>query len=223
MPAPGEEGDPHPQHPVAPRSEAPARPAPVILRKLLREYFFRIGKPLPHRPTVAKPGERLCKRHQGRKRRGQAALTANLPCRFDARKSTPAIFAEHRGWGMQVNKLGSGAAAGRFPAFVARGQGRDVPYLSAYRQPNAGRELMGASEMGSASIAEAFVRNAERAPEKLCLRFEGEEISYQAMRERAEGFGAGLAAWGLRPGERVALFLGNHPDLLAAYVGTHLA
>src|SRR5215207_646335 len=82
---------------------------------------------------------------------------------------------------------------------------------------------MGASEKGPASIAEAFVRNAERAPEKLCLRFEGEEISYQGMHERAEGFGAGLAAWGLRPGERVALFLGNHPDLLAAYVGTHLA
>jgi malonyl-CoA/methylmalonyl-CoA synthetase len=82
---------------------------------------------------------------------------------------------------------------------------------------------MGASERGPASIAEAFVRNAVRAPEKLCLRFEGEEISYQGMRERAEGFGAGLAAWGFRPDERVALFLGNHPDLLAAYVGTHLA
>jgi malonyl-CoA/methylmalonyl-CoA synthetase len=82
---------------------------------------------------------------------------------------------------------------------------------------------MGAIEMDPASIAEAFVRNVEREPEKLCLRFEGEEISYQGMRERAEGFGAGLAAWGLRPGERVALYLGNHPDLLAAYLGTHLA
>src|ERR687883_1070330 len=82
---------------------------------------------------------------------------------------------------------------------------------------------MGASERGQASIAEAFVRNAERAPEKLCLRFEGEDISYRSLRERAEGFGAGLAAWGLRPGERVALFLGNHPDMLAAYLGTHLA
>src|ERR687883_2047780 len=82
---------------------------------------------------------------------------------------------------------------------------------------------MGASERGQASIAEAFVRNAERAPEKLCLRFEGEEISYRKLRERSEGFGGGLASWGLRPGERVALFLGNHPDLLAAYVGTHLA
>jgi malonyl-CoA/methylmalonyl-CoA synthetase len=82
---------------------------------------------------------------------------------------------------------------------------------------------MNASESGPVSIAEAFVRNAERAPESLCLRFEGEEISYQRLRERAEGFGAAIAAWGLRPGERVALFLGNHPDLLAAYLGTHLA
>src|SRR5215216_2216893 len=82
---------------------------------------------------------------------------------------------------------------------------------------------MSASERGPASIAEAFVRNAERAPEKLCLRFEGKEISYRKVRERAGRFGAALAGWGLRPGERVALFLGNHPDLLAAYVGTHLA
>src|SRR5215210_3056002 len=84
-------------------------------------------------------------------------------------------------------------------------------------------ELMNAGESGPASIAEACGRNAEAAPGKLCLRFGGAEISYQGMRERAEGLAAGLAAWGLRPGERVALFLGNHPDLLAAYVGTHLA
>lgn len=82
---------------------------------------------------------------------------------------------------------------------------------------------MCASEGGRASIAEAFVQNAERAPEKLCLRFGGAEISYRALRERAEAFGAALIRWGLRPGDRVALFLGNHPDLLAAYVGTHLA
>ncbi|HJQ28921.1 MAG TPA: acyl-CoA synthetase [Rubrobacter sp.] len=84
-------------------------------------------------------------------------------------------------------------------------------------------EFLNTSEGGPASIVEAFVRNAERTPENLCLRFEGEEISYRSLLERAEGFAAALAAWGLRPGERLALFLGNHPDLLAAYLGTHLA
>jgi malonyl-CoA/methylmalonyl-CoA synthetase len=75
----------------------------------------------------------------------------------------------------------------------------------------------------SASIVEVFVRNAERTADKLCLRFEDEEWTYQRLRERAESFAAALGAWGLRPGERVALFLGNCPDLLAAYLGTHLA
>src|SRR5919107_3451918 len=97
------------------------------------------------------------------------------------------------------------------------------PNHQAYRLQSARREHMGEREKGWASIAEAFVRNAERAPDNLCLRFEGDEISYRRLRERAESFGSALADWGLRPGERVALFLGNHPDLLAAYVGTHLS
>ena len=73
-----------------------------------------------------------------------------------------------------------------------------------------------------ASVTEAFIRNAERAPDGLCLRFEGEQWTYRRLRERAENFAGALAAWGLQPGERVALFLGNHPDFLAAYLGTHL-
>lgn len=73
-----------------------------------------------------------------------------------------------------------------------------------------------------ASIAEAFIRNAERSPHKLCLRFEGEEWTYERLRERVEGFAAALRTRGLQPGDRVALFLGNCPDSLAAYLGTHL-
>ena len=75
----------------------------------------------------------------------------------------------------------------------------------------------------AASIVEAFIQNTERAPEKLCLRFEGEEWTYERLRGRVEAFAAALRSWGLRPGERVALFLGNHPDFLASYLGTHLA
>jgi malonyl-CoA/methylmalonyl-CoA synthetase len=74
-----------------------------------------------------------------------------------------------------------------------------------------------------ASLAEAFARNAQRAPEKLCVRFEGEDWSYARLLGRARLFAAALGNWGLQPGDRVALFLGNHPDFLAAYLGTHLA
>ena len=74
-----------------------------------------------------------------------------------------------------------------------------------------------------ASIVEAFCRHAQRAPEKPCLRFEDEWWTYGRLRERAATFAAALKYWELEPGERVALFLGNHPDFLAAYLGTHLA
>jgi malonyl-CoA/methylmalonyl-CoA synthetase len=74
-----------------------------------------------------------------------------------------------------------------------------------------------------ASVVEAFTRNAERSPDKLCLRFEGEDWSYGRLLDRAGSFAAALRAWGLKPGDRVALFLRNHPDFLAAYLGTHLA
>lgn len=74
-----------------------------------------------------------------------------------------------------------------------------------------------------ASVVEAFVRNAHASPGKLCLRFEDEEWTYDRLRKRAEEFAAALRTWGLNPGDRVALFLGNSPDFLAAYLGTHLA
>jgi malonyl-CoA/methylmalonyl-CoA synthetase len=74
-----------------------------------------------------------------------------------------------------------------------------------------------------ASIVEAFVRHAESTPEKPCLRFEGERWIHDRLRGRAETFAAALSAWGLKPGERVALYKGNSPDFLAAYLGTHLA
>jgi malonyl-CoA/methylmalonyl-CoA synthetase len=74
-----------------------------------------------------------------------------------------------------------------------------------------------------ASVVEAFVRHTEETPEKTCLRFEGERWTYDRLRGRAETFAAALKTWGLKPGERVALFLGNSPDFLASYLGTHLA
>src|SRR3712207_1979177 len=73
------------------------------------------------------------------------------------------------------------------------------------------------------SVAEAFALNARRAPEKPCLRFEAEDWSYGRLLDRAGAFAAALRTWGLEPGDRVALFLGNHPDFLVAYLGTHLA
>ena len=75
----------------------------------------------------------------------------------------------------------------------------------------------------SVSVVEAFVGHAERTPERACLLFEGDWWSYGRLLERAEGFAAALGGRGISKGERVALFLGNSPDFLAVYLGTHLA
>jgi malonyl-CoA/methylmalonyl-CoA synthetase len=70
------------------------------------------------------------------------------------------------------------------------------------------------------SILEAFLRSAERTPQKPCVVFEGQALTYAKLRSAAENFAQTLIAWGLRPEDRVALFLENSPDFLIAYLGT---
>ena len=73
------------------------------------------------------------------------------------------------------------------------------------------------------SIVEAVQRHARRQPERVALEFEGHAISYADLAASAERFARALAAAGVRPGERVALFLENCPEFVTAYLGTHLA
>ncbi len=65
--------------------------------------------------------------------------------------------------------------------------------------------------------------NAARHPAKLALKFEGEIYTYARLRERAARMAAALVGWGLEAGERVALFLENCPDFVAAYLSVGLA
>ncbi len=74
-----------------------------------------------------------------------------------------------------------------------------------------------------ASVVEAFSLRARAAPQEACLRFEGEALTYSLLLDRVSAFAAALQTWGLERGDRVALFLGNHPDFLVAHLGTHLA
>ena len=52
-----------------------------------------------------------------------------------------------------------------------------------------------------ASVVEATARHAKRVPEKLCLRFEGEEWTYNRVNRRVEDAAAALRTWELRAGE----------------------
>ena len=73
------------------------------------------------------------------------------------------------------------------------------------------------------SIVEAFFDSCQRVPSKPCLVFEGEPRSYFELRDDVGRWAGALAQWGLKRGDRVALFLENSPTFLAAYLGTQLA
>lgn len=74
-----------------------------------------------------------------------------------------------------------------------------------------------------ATIVHAFITAAERTPEQPCILFEGQTYSYARLYLAAQGWAGGMQAWGLQPGDRVALYLENSPLFLAAYLGIHLA
>ena len=73
------------------------------------------------------------------------------------------------------------------------------------------------------SIAAAFLESCERSPDKPCIIFDGRPYSYVDVRDVTLRWAGAFQAWGLRSGERVALFLENSPSFVAAYLGIYLA
>ncbi|MER3406776.1 MAG: long-chain fatty acid--CoA ligase, partial [Chloroflexota bacterium] len=73
------------------------------------------------------------------------------------------------------------------------------------------------------SIVHAFLNSVERHPDKACLQFEGRRISFAQLLRDAQQWADALRGWGLRAGDRVALYLENSPAFVAAYLGTYLA
>lgn len=73
------------------------------------------------------------------------------------------------------------------------------------------------------SIVEAVFQHARQGPERPAIFFADQQISYGQLASDIERFAQALKTWGLKPGDRVALFLENCPAFVVAYLGTHLA
>jgi malonyl-CoA/methylmalonyl-CoA synthetase len=73
------------------------------------------------------------------------------------------------------------------------------------------------------SIIHAVSATALTTPDRNCFLYEGRWTTYGDLLKQAGHFAAGLHAWGLKHGDRVALFLENSPEFLFAYLGTGLA
>jgi long-chain acyl-CoA synthetase len=64
-----------------------------------------------------------------------------------------------------------------------------------------------------------FRRSVEKFPRHTALYFFGKTLSYQECNSLVERFACGLAALGIRKGDRVALCLPNSPQAVIAYFG----
>ena len=73
------------------------------------------------------------------------------------------------------------------------------------------------------SIVEAVLTHAQHQPERPAILYDEQTITYGCLYAEIEGFAHALVAWGLQPGDRVALFLENSPTFAVAYLGIQLA
>jgi long-chain acyl-CoA synthetase len=67
------------------------------------------------------------------------------------------------------------------------------------------------------NVAQSLERAARHFPDKPAILFEGQRLSYRDLHAAVGRTAHGLAAWGVGPGDRVALFLPNIPSFAVAY------
>src|SRR4051794_481128 len=68
------------------------------------------------------------------------------------------------------------------------------------------------------NIAAAFRTTAEDHPDRVAVRTKNDEVSltWSELRERVDALAGGLAALGVKRGDRVALMMNNRPDFHVA-------
>ena len=73
------------------------------------------------------------------------------------------------------------------------------------------------------SLPHAFLEVAKASPDKPFIHFEGRVYIYEEVHAQVSAAAGSLRAWGLKRGDRVALYLGNSPSFLVAYLGVLFA
>ena len=63
----------------------------------------------------------------------------------------------------------------------------------------------------------ALLRQAQTRPTRTAFIFQGETWTYGRLAAEAEHLACGLAARGVKPGDRIALHMMNRPEMIVAY------
>lgn len=72
---------------------------------------------------------------------------------------------------------------------------------------------------GAGTVADVLRARAELSPDALFVHFDGTDVTYAGMVDRAERAAGALAGLGLQPGDRVATVLPNSLELLDVWMG----
>ena len=69
------------------------------------------------------------------------------------------------------------------------------------------------------NLAQMMNLNARKYPEKTSLRYNGNSLTYGALREASERAAGLLQGWGIKKGDKVAIMSQNTPDFVIAFFG----
>ena len=92
------------------------------------------------------------------------------------------------------------------------------PWRSHYAHPGSWEQ-----DFPALSLPDLFAGAVAEHGARPLVEFYGRTFSYAALHEEALRFADGLKAWGIRPGDRVGLFLPNVPIYVPAYYGAMMA
>lgn len=72
-------------------------------------------------------------------------------------------------------------------------------------------------DLAHLSVGETLERSANIAPEKICISFKQDRVTYKSLDEQSTALAASLQEIGIKKGERVAIYLSNSPELYIAF------
>jgi acyl-CoA synthetase (AMP-forming)/AMP-acid ligase II len=67
------------------------------------------------------------------------------------------------------------------------------------------------------AVGETLERSANIVPEKVCISFKQNRITYKILDEQSSALAAGLQGTGIEKGDRVAIYMSSCPELFVAF------
>ncbi|MGD0238457.1 MAG: class I adenylate-forming enzyme family protein, partial [Syntrophorhabdales bacterium] len=73
------------------------------------------------------------------------------------------------------------------------------------------------SDVANLAVGEILERSAKIVPNKVCISFKGERVTYQTLNEQSNALAATLQEIGILKGDRVAVYMSSCPELFIAF------